>query len=215
MLLIACANLANLLLARASAREREIAMRQAIGASGARVVGQMLVESLLLAVLGAGLGAALAEGLSRGLGVLLEAGSEEVILNLSEDWRVFAFTAGLALGACLPFGLAPAHRASGFVPAALMRAGGRGATGGRERNRLRRTLVLSQVALSTILLAGAMMFGRSMRKLVTSPTGMKTDGVLVAGIDASLLIQDKAQRLELFEQVRDRVDRAVQREWLE
>jgi hypothetical protein len=96
VLLVACANLANLLLARASARERELAIRHALGASRLRIVRQLLVESFLLATAGALLGAALAQGLSRFLVSFLSTGANPVFLDLSPDWRVFAFAIGLA-----------------------------------------------------------------------------------------------------------------------
>ncbi|HET6891922.1 MAG TPA: ABC transporter permease, partial [Pyrinomonadaceae bacterium] len=110
VLLIACANLANLLLARASAREREIAVRQALGASRGRLIRQLLLEGLLLASLGAALGAGLAYVLSRSLVAFLNTTADPVFLDLTPDWRVFCFTAGLAVLTCLLFGLTPAIR---------------------------------------------------------------------------------------------------------
>src|ERR1044072_6172525 len=105
VLLIACANLANLLLARASTREREIAVRQAVGASRARIIRQLLVETLLFTVLGAGIAALLAQGLSRFLVSLIGTGANAVFLDLTPDWRVLGFTAGVATVTCLLFGL--------------------------------------------------------------------------------------------------------------
>src|SRR4030095_2779735 len=131
VLLIACANLANLLLARASAREREIAVRQSLGASRGRLIRQLLVESLLLAVVGSGLGAAVAQTLSRLLVSFLSTSNDNVFLNLSPDWRVLGFAAALAVLTCVLFGLAPALRATRIEPGAVMKAGGRRGDGRR------------------------------------------------------------------------------------
>src|SRR4029079_13781486 len=147
VLLIACANLANLMLARATAREREIAVRLAIGASRGRIVRQLLAESLLIAAVGAAAGALLAQWLSRFLVDFLTTDSNRVFVALSLDWRIFAFTAALAVVTCLIFRLAPAMRATGTAPAAAMKTGSRGSTDGRERFGIRRALVVAQVAL--------------------------------------------------------------------
>jgi ABC-type lipoprotein release transport system permease subunit len=156
VLLIACANLANLLLARASVREREIAVRQAIGASRGRLITQLLSESMLLALLGATLGAALAVLLSRALIAFLTTPENRMFVGLDFDWRVLGFTAAMAIITCLLFGLAPALRATQVAPASVMRASSRGLTAGREKFSLRRALVVTQVAMSLVLLAGAL-----------------------------------------------------------
>jgi putative ABC transport system permease protein len=183
VLLIACANLANLLLARASAREREIAARQALGASRGRLIRQLLVESLLLAGIGAGFGVALALALSRFLVAFLSSSDNPVFLDLVPDWRVLGFAAGLAVLTCLLFGLAPAIRATRMEPAAVMKTGGRGMTASRERFSLRRALVVAQVALSLVLVASALLFSRSLSNLLTVDTGFREDGVLIAGVN--------------------------------
>ncbi len=180
VLLVACANLANLLLARASAREREIAVRQALGASRGRLVRQLLVESLLLAAVGAVLGAGLAQSLSRLLVAFLSTSADPVFLDLAPDWRVLGFAVGLAVLTCLLFGLAPAIRATRMEPGAVMKAGGRGMTAGRERFSLRRVLVVAQVALSLVLVVGALLFSRSLGNLLTVDTGFRQEGVLTA-----------------------------------
>ncbi len=182
VLLVACANLANLLLARASARERELAVRHALGASRLRIVRQLLVESFLLATAGALLGAALAQGLSRFLVSFLSTGANPVFLDLSPDWRVFAFAIGLAFLTCLFFGLAPALRATRTQPGTLIKTAGRGMTASRERFTLRRALVVAQVALSLVLVAGALLFSRSLGKLLTVDTGFQREGILAARI---------------------------------
>ena len=183
VLLIACANLANLLLARASVREREIAVRQAIGASRGRLIAQLLSEALLLALLGAALGAALAALLSRGLILFLTTAENRMFVGLGTDWRVLGFTAGMAMVTCVLFGLAPALRATRVTPASAMRAGGRGLTSGREKFSLRRVLVVAQVAMSLVLLAGALLFVRSLQKLVSVDPGFRPEGIVAVSVD--------------------------------
>ena len=183
VLLIACANLANLLLARASVREREIAVRLAIGASRGRLVRQLLAESLLLAVLGAVLGTALAQGLSRGLVAFLNTSNNPIFVGIGIDTRMLGFTATVAVTACLLFGLVPAFRATHLAPAAAMRGAGRGMTAGRERFSLRRALVATQVALSLVLLVGALLFVRSLRNLLAVDAGFHSEGTLSASLD--------------------------------
>ena len=205
VLLIACANLANLLLARASAREREMAVRQALGASRLRLVRQLLAESMLLAFIGAALGALLAQGLSRFMVAYLNTGGSAVFLDLSVDWRVPGFAAGLALLTCVLFGLTPAIRAARIEPGAVMKAAGRGLTAGRERFSLRRALVVAQVALSLTLVAGAFLFTRSLNKLLTVETGIKQEGLLIVGADFRRLNLPPERRLAFRQELLDRV----------
>jgi putative ABC transport system permease protein len=183
VLLIACANLANLMLARATVREREIAVRLAIGASRGRVVRQLLAESLLIAALGAAVGAVLAQWLSQFLVGFLNTDNNRVFVALSLDWRIFAFAAGLAAITCLIFGLVPAIRATGTSPGAAMKAGSRGSTDTRERFGMRRALVVGQVALSLVLVVGALLFVRSLRNLMTLDAGFSQDGILIVNLD--------------------------------
>src|SRR5439155_5833616 len=162
VLLIACANLANLMLARASAREREIAIRLALGASRERLIRQLMAESLLLATAGACLGLFLARELSRLLVLFISTEGDPLFIDIDPDWRVLAFTAGMAILTCVLFGLRPALRGTRIAPGVVLKAGGRGLTAGRERFSLRRALVVSQVALSLILVAGAFLFSHSL-----------------------------------------------------
>lgn len=203
VLLIACANLANLLLARASTREREMVVRQALGASRRRLIRQLLSESLLLAVIGGALGAWVAQALSRGMITFLDNGQQTIHLGLELDWRVFAFIATLALLTCILFGLAPAIRATRTVPANALKAG-RGSAAQAERGGLRRALVVSQIALSLVLLVGALLFGRSLRNLLGTDTGMNSSEVLVASIDARLPKLQPERRQIVFEQLEER-----------
>jgi putative ABC transport system permease protein len=183
VLLIACANLANLMLARATAREREVAVRLAIGASRRRIVRQMLSESLLIAAIGAGAGVLVAQWFSRSLIAFLSTDNSPLAVDLSLDWRVFGFTAGVAAAACLLFGLTPAIKATAVSPGASMKAGSRGTTDSRERFGVRRVLVVAQVALSLVLVVGALLFTRSLRNLTTLDPGFRQEGVMTAALD--------------------------------
>jgi putative ABC transport system permease protein len=204
VLLIACANLANLMLARAGAREREVAIRLALGASRVRLLRQMLVESLLLSAVGALFGAALAQLLSRFLLAFLSTQGSPLFMDLKPDWRVFAFTAGLAVLTCVFFGLTPALRSIRIAPASVLKAAGRGTTSGPERFGLRRALVVSQVALSLVLLVGALLFVRTLRNLMTIDPGFRQDGIIVANLDLTRL-HIAADRRQSFK--RDLLDR--------
>jgi predicted permease len=182
VLLIACANLANLLLARASARGREMAVRLAIGASRSRLVRQLMIESAVLALVGAVLGAALGSVLSEVLVGVLSEGNPAVFVDLSWNVRLFGFTAGVALVACLLFGIVPALRATAMSPGAALKAAGRGLTASRERFGLRRALVVTQVALSLVLLLGALLFTRTLFNLLTTNPGFNHQGAVIASV---------------------------------
>ena len=177
VLLIACANLANLMLARASTRERELAVRLALGASRGRLVRQLLAESALLAALGTALGIALAHSLSGLLVWSISTGGSSVNLNTALDWRVLLFAAGVAILTCASFGVLPALRATKAQPAAAMKAGGRGMTAGRKRFSLQRLMVVTQISVSLVLLVAALLFVRSFRNLMTFNPGMREDGI--------------------------------------
>jgi len=180
VLLIACANLANLMLARASARGREIAVRRALGASRGRLLRQLLSESALLAAVGAVLGIGLAQLLSRALVASLSTNSTAWYLPIEADWRVLLFTAAVAALTCLIFGALPALRSTRVEPVAAMKAGGRGMTAGRDRFSLQRLMVVTQVAVSLVLLVGALLFVRSFRNLMTFNPGLRQEGITLA-----------------------------------
>ena len=204
VLLIACANLANLLLARASAREREMAVRQAVGASRTRLIAQLCTESLLLAVIGSVVGLLIAQVASRGLVAFLTNQDQPIVLSLAFDRNVFGFTSGLALVTCLLFGVAPAVKATSTPPATAMQ-GGRGTAQFAEKHRLRRALVVAQVALSLVLLFGALLFAQTLRNLLTAEPGMAPEGVLVASVDARLPELPPEQRRLMFDQIEERI----------
>jgi predicted permease len=208
VLLIACANLANLMLARGTTREREVAVRLAIGASRHRLVRQMLSESLLLAAIGSVAGILVAQWFSRSLVALLNSDSNPLFIDLSLDWRVFAFTAGIAVAACVVFGLVPSISATRTSFGATLKAGGRGSTDGRDRFGVRRALVVVQVALSLVLVVGALLFGRSLRNLTTMDPGFRQEGILTAALDYRKAGVPEANRAELTRRIVERL-RAV------
>jgi predicted permease len=179
VLLIACANLANLLLARATAREREIAVRQALGAGRWRLARQFLTESLLLAALGGGAALLVAKWLSAGMLRLLpdDLASALPLLTFHFDARVLAFTAALAILTCVLFGFAPAIRAT--RPAAS-----RSSTESRSQVWTSRTLAAAEIALCTLLLMGCGLFLRTLRNLRTLDAGFAREKILVSTVGA-------------------------------
>jgi len=205
VLLITCANLANLLLARASTREREIAVRQAVGASRFRIVRQLLVETILLAAIGTSLGLVLAQALGTFLVASIGTTRDVVFLDVALDLKVLGFTAGVAVLTCIVFGLTPALRATRVSPGAAMKAAGRGLTAGRERFSLRRGLVVIQVALSLVLVASALLFSRSLNKLLKLDAGFNQENLLIARVGFNRLKIDPANRLAFRGQVLERI----------
>jgi putative ABC transport system permease protein len=184
ILLISCANVANLLLARGAARSREIAIRIALGASRARLMRQFLTESAMLALIGAIVGAAIATWGSRFLVGMLDAGpAMPIAIDLSLDWRVMGFTAAVSVATVLLFGLAPAWRATRVDPQSAMKAQGRGMIDGHSRFRIGKALVVAQSALALVLVVGAGLLVTTFRHLATTDTGFKADGVLITRVN--------------------------------
>ena len=179
VLLLACANLSGLLLARASSRQREISIRRAVGAGNGRLTRQFLAESLLLAACGAVAGLAIAQWFGRTL-VTMMANGDQLPLSVSPDWRIFAFTGAVSLLACIFAGLAPglsAGRVSVNPALKETRAGG----GHRS---LGRFLVVAQLAISMTLLVGAGLFIRTLVKLYSVDTGIQRGGIFVFNVAA-------------------------------
>jgi predicted permease len=202
VLLIACANLSNLMLARAGAREREFSVRLALGAGRGRLIRQTLMEGLLLAAAGAALGLALATALSRGILRFLETGGNRLKLDLALDGRMLAFTATVACVICVLLSLAPALRAGRSQPAAAMKAGARGLTADRARFGFQRLLVVVQVSVSLVLVAGAFLFVASFHRLVTMDPGFRARGVVEATFELDKQAHDEAVLRQLLEEVR-------------
>jgi predicted permease len=203
VLLIACANLANLMLARASVKQREVAIRMALGASRGRLLRQMLLESALLAMIGAALGVAVAQPLSRALVNTLNTSQNSIHLAIAPDWRVLLFAALVSVATCVVFGTLPAVRNANTEPIQTMRSGERGVMGNRERFTVQRAMVITQVAVSMVLLVGALLFVRSYRNLMSVDPGIRESGISVgyfgfpeAKIKAEYLAAYKRQLVE-------------------
>ena len=205
VLLIASSNLANLTLARATVREHEIAVRLAIGASRGQLVRQLMAESFLLALAGGACALMLAGEMGRLMIGMLGTGGDPLFLDLRPDAGVIIFTAGIAGLACALFGLIPALRATRRSPADAMKTGGRSLTASRERFGLRQTLVVSQVALSLVLLVSALLFSGSLRKLLAVDAGFRQNGILVAQLDFARLKIPMGRRAAFKQDLLDRI----------
>jgi predicted permease len=202
VLLIACANIANLLLARAAARRHELSIRVALGASRWRIARQLLTESLLLSAIGAAIGLALAHACSRLLVRQLSTATSNVFLDLTIDWRILLFTAAVAVATAVLFGTAPALRGTRAQPQDALKEQGRGVAG-EGRLGLGNALVVLQVALSLVLIVGAGLFVRTFASLANLDLGFDRQGVLVARLNAQPAQLDPEARPELFRQLLD------------
>jgi predicted permease len=183
VLAIACANVANLLLARATARQREMAVRISIGAGRARIIRQLLTESVLLAAIGSALGMGFAYWVSRALVAFISPARSPIVLDLTPDWRVLTFTAGAALLTGILFGLAPALGGTRVQPVTTLKENARGLSHGGARWGMGKALVISQIALSLLLLAGAGLFVHSLRNLETLDPGFERSNVLLVSLN--------------------------------
>ncbi len=180
VLLIACANVASLLLARASARRKEIAVRLAIGAGRGRIVRQLLIESTVLSLIGAALGIGLAWVSGQFLVDLISTGGSRVVFDLTPNWRLIGFTSATAIATAALFGVAPAFHMTATGAAAVLQEESRTAS---SKSRLLPALVSAQVALSLVLLAGAGLFVRTLQNLQALDPGFRTDGVLLVDLE--------------------------------
>jgi len=199
VLLIACANVANLLLARAVSRQKEIAIRMALGASRRRIAGQLLMESVLLALAGGVVGLLLA---TWGTDLLVAYGPADVprLRDVGVDRYVLFFTLGLATLTGIVFGLAPALHASKPAPGNMLKENGRGVSTGR--NRMRSALIVSEVALSLMLLAGAGLLINSFWRLLRTDAGFNPKGVLALDIPLSReTYKTTEERVAAFQQL--------------
>jgi predicted permease len=204
VLLIACANTANLLMARAEGRRREIAVRLSIGASRKRLIQQLLTESFLLVGVAAGLGLLLAQWASERL-VRMALGVASAVpapLSTGVDGHVLAFTIGLSVATGLLFGLAPAFRATNMELGAVMKA----ARIGRSQFSLARALVAVQVALSLTVVFGAALFARSLSNLAKVELGFDREHVLTVRIDPRSVGYDAAQLPALYRRLVERTE---------
>jgi predicted permease len=203
VLALACANLASIAMARASAREREIAVRLAIGASRWRVVRQLFAESLVLAAIGASAGLLLGSAVSSALANSLGA---YVFLDLHFDGRVALFTIAIAAASSILFGLAPALRVLRLGQSLAQSAGGRGVIGARHRVTPRRALTIAQIAISLALVTGAVLFIGNLRALTSQNPGFNADGVSIAMLDISGAAIPKPARADYYLRFLDRLE---------
>ena len=202
VLLIACANIANLMLARATSRSHEWSVRLALGASRGRLARQLLIESLLLAAMGAAASVIVAQWGSQFL--VSQLATDAVYLELPLDWRMLAFTAAIALVAALVFGVAPALRAARGAPIDAIKDRGRSSAASGHPT-VANGLVLTQVVLSLVLVVGAGLFLRSFGRLTRVPLGFDRDRVLLAEIDARRADMPPEARLAAYDRIRQRV----------
>lgn len=204
VLVIACANIANLLVARGAARQREIAIRVSLGAGRGRVMRQLLTESVLLALIGAALGALFARWADRLIVAWISTRHNQAALDLSLDWRVLGFTVCAALVTAILFGVLPAWRATRVDTHTVMKAGGRGVAAG-HRQRMSRPLVAAQLALSLALVTSAGLLLASFRNLSAVDPGFRRDGIVIVQTDFSHAASDTARLPAMQREVLERL----------
>jgi predicted permease len=206
ILLIACANVANLSLARGAARSREIAVRIAVGASRARVMRQLLTEATLVAVAGTLAGVVVAVWATRFLVGLLGTSRGEIALDLSPDLPVLVFAIGACITTVLLFALVPAWRATRIDPQIAMKSGGRGMAEGHNRFRIGKALVVAQTALAFVLVVGAGLLVTTFVRLTTFPMNFEAGGVLVARVRLGGTSIPATQRRAVIDRMRAQLE---------
>jgi predicted permease len=205
VLLIACANIANLLLARSTSRARELGVRQALGAGRSRLIRQLLTESLVLALAGGALGIVFASAANHLLVRMISDGRSGVLLEVPIDTNLLVFTLGVTLATALLFGTIPAFRATRQGVGDSLKDG-RGQGGARTKGPLAKVLVTSQVALSLVLLVGAGLFVRSMMNLTNVDTGFHRENVIRLRVDpGSIGYKEDARLMNFYRQIEERV----------
>lgn len=206
VLLIACANIGNLLLARSTARARELSVRQALGARRSRLVRQLLTESLILALCGGAVGICIGAAAIRLLLRIVSGGADTIPLSAGLDLRVLGFTLAITVATALLFGTVPAFRATRLHLSDSLR-GGRGPSTTSARNPLAKALVIMQVSLSLVLMVGAQLFLRTLVNLNNIDPGFNREGVLRLNIDSQFIgMKDNDPRLnDMFKEIESRV----------
>jgi predicted permease len=185
VLLLACANLGGLMLVRATTRQAEMAVRLAIGASRLSLVRQLFVESALIALAGTAVGIAIAKLLSNAVIAFLGNGKNALYLDTSLDWQMLSFLALATTLTCVIFGLIPGLRASQTAPVEALKSRGQTGFTGRQRSTFQKALVAGQIAISVVLLVGAVCFVRSFTNLMTLDVGFDTHDLIIASVDFS------------------------------
>jgi putative ABC transport system permease protein len=207
VLLIACANVANLLLARATSRYKEMAIRSALGASRIRVVRQLLTESVLLSLVGGAVGLLLAVWWSD---LLVALGKEDIprAVHVGIDWRVLGFTFGVSVITGVVFGLFPAVHSSKTELVESLKEGGRGTSEGARRNRMRSVLAVGELAIAVVLLVSAGLLIKSLWRLQSVNTGLQPDNVITFNVGLSETKYKTEKQAPFFEELKRRIESA-------